>query len=244
MPLTPSPSNVSNPPAWNVNIIHPEANSSDSNEQDDQEQNVFEEHTSQDSFSPLEFDDNREVDHENLYFDEYEENVLAEANVNEETNRGQDPSLDDLEEDDAAEVTVPEQDTSGSAPEISLTDKDLNYLDEFFDEIGAVGGNVGEEELVSSPSDQEPEDYVREFSPEYFPYRDHEEAEEEDSELISYLRNFRYIQETQPKKNDIIYYYDTDEGAFMKVRIMSKSNYRYYYNIQYMEVDRPKGGVC
>ena len=88
MPLTPSPSNVSNPPAWNVNIIHPEANSSDSNEQDDQEQNVFEEHTSQDSFSPLEFDDNREVDHENLYFDEYEENVLAEVNVIEETNRG------------------------------------------------------------------------------------------------------------------------------------------------------------
>ena len=25
---------------------------------------------------------------------------------------------------------------------------------------------------------------------------------------------------------------------------MSKSNYRFYYNIQYLEVDRPNGGVC
>ena len=30
----------------------------------------------------------------------------------------------------------------------------------------------------------------------------------------------------------------------MKVRIKSKSDYRFYYNIQYLEVDRPKGGVC
>ena len=107
-----------------------------------------------------------------------------------------------------------------------------------------VGGNIGEEELVSSPSDQEPEDYVREFDPEHVPDQDREEAEEEDSELINYLRSFRYTQESQPKKNDIIYYYDTDEGAFMKVKIMSKSNYRYYYNIQYLEVNQPKGGVC
>ena len=30
----------------------------------------------------------------------------------------------------------------------------------------------------------------------------------------------------------------------MKVRIMSKSNYRFYYNIQYLEIDCPNGGVC
>ena len=29
----------------------------------------------------------------------------------------------------------------------------------------------------------------------------------------------------------------------MKVRIISKSNYRFYYNIQYLEVDRPNSGV-
>ena len=101
-----------------------------------------------------------------------------------------------------------------------------------------MGGNVEEEEIVSSPSDQEPEDYVRDFTPEHVPDQNREE-EEYDSELIKYLRNFRYIQGSQPKKNDIIYYYDTDEGAFMKVKIMSKSNYRYYYNIQYLEVDCP-----
>ena len=30
----------------------------------------------------------------------------------------------------------------------------------------------------------------------------------------------------------------------MKVQIISKSNYRHYYNIKYLEVNRPKGGVC
>ena len=243
MPLTPSPSNVSNQPAENVNIIHQGADSSDSEEQNDQEQNVSGVYTSQDLFSPLEFDDDR-VNYEDLNLDESEENVLEETNVIEETNYNQDPSLDDYGEDDVAEITVPEQDTSGSAPEISLTDEDLNYLDDFFDEIGAVGGNVGEEELVSSPSDQEAEDYVREFSPEHVPDRGLEEAEEEDSELIRYLKSFSYIQEGPPKKNDVIYYYDTDAEAFLRVRIVSRSNYRHYYNIQYLEVNRPKGGVC
>ena len=87
-----------------------------------------------------------------------------------------------------------------------------------------MGGNVDEQEIVSSPSDQEPEDYVRQFTPEHVPEQDREEEEEDNSELINYLRNFTCVQDSQPKKNDIIYYYDTDEGAFMKVRIMSKSN--------------------
>ena len=29
----------------------------------------------------------------------------------------------------------------------------------------------------------------------------------------------------------------------MKVKILSRSNYRYYYNIKYLEVNRPNGGV-
>ena len=59
-----------------------------------------------------------------------------------------------------AEVTVPDQETSeGSAPEISLTDEDLNYLDDFFEEIGAVGANVDVQERSNTPSDQDPEEY-------------------------------------------------------------------------------------
>ena len=30
----------------------------------------------------------------------------------------------------------------------------------------------------------------------------------------------------------------------MKVQIVSRSNYRHYYNIRYLEINRPKGGVC
>ena len=44
--------------------------------------------------------------------------------------------------------------------------------------------------------------------------------------------------------NDIIYYYNTNEEAFVKVKIISKSNYRYYYNIRFLELNRPDGGVC
>ena len=32
-------------------------------------------------------------------------------------------------------------------------------------------------------------------------------------------------------------------GAFVKVRIISKSNFRYYYNIRFMELERPDAGV-
>ena len=87
-------------------------------------------------------------------------------------------------------------------------------------------------------------EYVQQFSPERVPEQEQQEEDEEDDDpLINYLRTFSYVQGAQPKKNDIIYYYDTDERGFMKVRIMSKSNYRYYYNIEYLESERPKGGV-
>ena len=86
---------------------------------------------------------------------------------------------------------------------------------------------------------------MRQFTPEHVPEHDREEVQQDDdSQLITYLRTLNYVQHSQPKRNDIIYYYDTEEGAFVKVRIISKSNYRFYYNIQYLEVDRPNGGVC
>ena len=60
---------------------------------------------------------------------------------------------------------------------------------------------------------------------------------------VRHVRSFIYVQHSQPKRNDIIYYYDSNE-AFVKVRIISKSNYRYYYNIRFLELSRPDGGVC
>ena len=93
-------------------------------------------------------------------------------------------------------------------------------------------------------SDQDPEDYVQQFSPDYaLDQVQLEEEEDDEDQLIDYLRTFNYIQGQQPKKNDILYYYDTDEGDFMKVKILSRSNYRYYYNIMYLEINRPNGGV-
>ena len=65
-----------------------------------------------------------------------------------------------------------------------------------------------------------------------------------ESDLVTYLRSFQYVQNGPPKKNDVIYYFDEDEGQFMKVQIISRSNYRHYFNIRYLEVSRPKGGVC
>ena len=136
--------------------------------------------------------------------------------------------LDNQEEDNLTE-DVPDHENLVPEPNITLTDDEINYLDEFFDKIGAVGGNIETHEFVEAPSDQDPQEYVQQFSPERVPdqVQQEEEGEDDDSQLIDYLRTFTYIQGQQPKKNDIIYYYDTDERNFMKVRIMSRSNYKY-----------------
>ena len=41
-----------------------------------------------------------------------------------------------------------------------------------------------------------------------------------------------------PKKKDIIFYYDLQEKNFVKVRIISKSNYRHNYNIRFLDIER------
>ena len=218
MPITPSPSNLSGP---QVQII-PQSESSTSDDEDQElDEDMSSDQYSHDSVSPL----------DSTY-------------IHEDVNQSQEDYLNVQEEDIQADVTVPDQDTSGSAPNVSLTDEDLNYLEDFFDEIGAAGGSVETQENVDDPSDQDPEDYVRQFTPEHVPVQIQEEEEQDDdSRLIEYLRTFTYLQESQPKKNDVIYYYDTDEGTFVKVRIMSKSNYRFYYNIKYLEINHPNGGV-
>ena len=81
--------------------------------------------------------------------------------INEASVPDQDVSPNLNEETIYAEVTVPDHETSeGSAPEVLLTDEDINYLDDFFEEIGAVGANINVQENSDSPSDQDPENYV------------------------------------------------------------------------------------
>ncbi len=102
-----------------------------------------------------------------------------------------------------AEVTVPDPETlESSAPEVSLTDEDLNYLDNYFEEIGAVGANVNIQESSYSPSDQEPEDYVRQFTPEHVPEHHNLKnvVQDDDSRLINYLRSFIYVQHSTKEK--------------------------------------------
>ena len=128
MPLTPSPSNQSGLLAQNVNILQSDSSTSNIDEQVDPNMYMSDDHYDQDSFSSLESTSINEVDvpDQDVYLDGNEENVQAE-------------------------VTVPDQETSeGSAPEISLTDEDLNYLDDFFEEIGAVGANVDVQEFKYS----------------------------------------------------------------------------------------------
>ena len=99
------------------------------NEQEDPNMNMSDPEYDQDSFSPL------------------ESTSINEANVPD-----QDMYLSQNEQTVQTEVTVPDHETSeGSAPEISLTDEDLNYLDDFFEEIGAVGANVNVGESSDTP---------------------------------------------------------------------------------------------
>ena len=61
--------------------------------------------------------------------------------------------------------------------------------------------------------------------------------------MIEFFNSFIYNQNSQPINKDIICFYDVQEENFVKVRIISKSNYRYYYNINFMEIGRPNAGI-
>ena len=111
------------------------------------------------------------------------------------------------------------------------------------------------DELVLDP-EQEAEEYIRQHSPEI-------DQEQEDLHLatsgtddvddviqagdniqnVDFLHQFIYDQNTQPRKKDVVYYYDINEEDFAKVKILSRSNYRYYYNRRFLQLERPETGI-
>ena len=129
MPLTPSISNQSAPPAQ----ISPPSEDSMSDYEDQEHEEGL----------PREQSDTSSV------FESIHEH--DDINQGDSGDQGENLQID---------MTVPEQDTSGSAPNATLTDDEMNYLDDFFDEIGAAGGNVETHETVEVPSDQDPEYFV------------------------------------------------------------------------------------
>lgn len=105
------------------------------------------------------------------------------------------------------------------------------------------------------------EEYVQQFSPENqglddqdnpdlivaIPEVDQDDQNEEvmipDDNLAAYLQSFDYDQNRLPRKKDIVFFFDSNLNDFVKVQIVSKSNYRYYYNFRYMDSDYPKNGA-
>ena len=59
----------------------------------------------------------------------------------------------------------------------------------------------------------------------------------------SFLELYQYNQERPPKKGDIIHYYDADYSNWMRVRIISKSNYHHYFNIRFLDINREDVGI-
>ena len=51
-----------------------------------------------------------------------------------------------------------------SIPEVTLTDEDIEYIDEFLDDVGAATAGVNYEEVPESVSDQDHEEYARQFN--------------------------------------------------------------------------------
>ena len=116
------------------------------------------------------------------------------------------------------------------------------------------------EELVVDPS-LDAEEYVEQFSPEIqvpsghdgLHYQEHprepfHEVQQEEivlpeDDLAVYLQSFVYDQHRLPKKKDTIFFYDSNINDFVKVQIISKSNYRYYFNFKYLDLDLPKNGA-
>ena len=60
---------------------------------------------------------------------------------------------------------------------------------------------------------------------------------------FSFLENFTYDQHLQPRKGDIIHYFDLDIQDWTRVRVIPRSNYHYYYNIRFLDYDRPDDGI-
>ena len=116
------------------------------------------------------------------------------------------------------------------------------------------------EELVVDPS-LDAEEYVEQFSPENqnpgghdgphsqeHPHESFHEVQQEEivlpeDDLAVYLQSFVYDQHRLPQKKDTIFFYDSNINDFVKVQIISKSNYRYYFNFKYLDLDLPKNGA-
>ena len=71
----------------------------------------------------------------------------------------------------------------------------------------------------------------------------HDDVVVPEDDLATYLQSFHYDQHRQPHKKDIIFFFDPNVNDFVKIKIISKSNYRYYYNFRYLELNRPKNGA-
>ena len=50
-------------------------------------------------------------------------------------------------------------------------------------------------------------------------------------------------QNRNPKKNDIIFYLDTESNTWLRVLLFQKSRYKYYWNIRYIDSDREDAGL-
>ena len=65
----------------------------------------------------------------------------------------------------------------------------------------------------------------------------------EDHDDLNFLKNYQYDQSRPIKKKDIIFYYDVELQEFIRVSVISRSYFRDYYNIKFIDQDRPKCGI-
>ena len=97
--------------------------------------------------------DREDQEHDEDLHSEHSDSSSVFESTHEHEDYNQEDYTDEQEENLQVDTTVPDQDTSGSTPNVTLTDDELNYLDDFFDEIGAAGGSVETHENGEAPSD-------------------------------------------------------------------------------------------
>ena len=166
--------------------------------------------------------------------------VLDGDNIERDIEMSQDDNIVDIQLGDYAEMeAVPDPTRINDEEENPVLEDNMEMVDE----------------LVLD-TNQEAEDYIRQHSPEIDQEqenvhlavgrtddKDNILQAEDNSQDVDFLQQFIYNQNRQPRKKDVVYYYDLEERDFVKVRILSKSNYRYYYNIRFLELERPDGGI-
>ena len=213
------------PPSHNVNP--PPDSSSDSDQLLEMPDNVDLSFNSQAEELVLEYSDSSLEDREG---------VSVEATIDSESEQEKDYLS--AEEDDGEQGTSVQDRTIVLEEEEALDDA-VEHVRQFTPEKdGSEEEVMGAAALMHPHEEDDVEDDMDEIVDDPV-----EPVAVENVQELDFLKNYTYDQSRNIKKKDTIYYYDLGINDFIRAQVISKSNFKDYYNIKFPDTDRPKCGI-